>query len=153
MYNETAGLVNKPVMRLSRDIAAFIISIALFGLIPIYGSPFGGCVEFGFHTFAIGCSAWPEFTRGFIFIVTLAAISAHKKLFIAIGLTVVILVVMIGGVENIATGEAIAYFKTYYLDVAQHVQTPLLLGAFAALILYIAIIQIIKRGASNAESA
>ena len=140
-------------MRLSRDIAALVVSVALFGVVPIYGAPFGGCVESGFRTFAIGCSAWPEFIRGFIFIAAIVIIAAHKRVLTAFGLVAVLLVVMAGGAELVRTGEGTAYFQANYLAIAEHVSNPLLVGGFVALLLHLAISKLIRSGTNNVESA
>ena len=140
-------------MRLIRDISALAIGIVLFVLVPIYGEPFVGCMESGFSTFVSGCSAWPEFLRGFMFMAAIAIIAAHKKSLSAFCLAAVLVVVMAGGSTLIGTGEEAKYFQANYLAITKHISNPLLLGAITALLIYIAIIKIIIPGAANVESA
>lgn len=52
---------------MARMVAAIALSVIWFGVIPLYGMPFGGCLEYGYSTLMRGCSSWPEFMRGFFF--------------------------------------------------------------------------------------
>ena len=140
-------------MRLGRDIAALVVSVASIGLIPIYGAPFGGCMESGFNNLELGCSAWPEFSRGVVFIGLLVTIAAHKKVMVTLGLTATLLAVMAGGVGLLATGEEAAYFQDNYLAISQHLSNPLLIGAIAALLLHITILKGFLRDRDYVESA
>lgn len=50
---------------MARMVAATTLSIIWLGVIPLYGMPFGGCLESSYLTLMRGCSSWPEFMRGF----------------------------------------------------------------------------------------
>ncbi|MEW8624161.1 MAG: hypothetical protein AB2551_00240 [Candidatus Thiodiazotropha sp.] len=140
-------------MRIIKDITALVVGVGLFSLIPIYGVPFGGCIESGIRSFATGCSPWPEFLRGFMFIAAIVIIAVHKKPLTFIGLATVLLVVLAGGVALIGTGEEMSYFQANYLAILEHLSNPLLLGSFAALLMYAAITKVFALRGSNAESA
>jgi hypothetical protein len=83
----------------------------------------------------------------------LVVIAAHKKVLVMLGLITVLLFVMVGGVGLISTGEEVAYFQANYLAIAQHASNPLLIGAFAALFLHVAISKTLLRGAGNVQDA
>lgn len=57
----------KSYLYMARMVAAIALTIIWFGVIPLYGMPFGGCFEYGYSTLMRGCSSWPEFMRGFFF--------------------------------------------------------------------------------------
>ena len=83
----------------------------------------------------------------------LVVIASHKKVFVMLGIVTVLLVVMVGGVGLISTGEEAAYFQANYLAIAQHASNPLLIGVFAALFLYVAISKTLLHGANNVQGA
>lgn len=124
-------------MSIIKDIAALILSIILFSSVPIYDQPFGGCVKIDYFSFSTGCSIWPEFLRGFIFITAIIVFASHKNILIIFGLLSILLVVMSGGAEQIGKGEEMLYFLKNYLAILDHLKKPLLIGSFSAFLIYI----------------
>ena len=135
-----------------RDIARTLIAISaalyLPGLIPIYNAPFNGCggtpgfvssFVSGFTTLQWGCSDWPEFLRGFIFVSAAAVGPSWLKLPV-IALLILLLIAGLGGVDLMSTGLGIA---DSLADQVFHLLAglPILLGGVFAFLLYIGIVK------------
>lgn len=116
-------------------IAAIVISVIWLPIIPIYGAPFGGCEANGFLTLKIGCSEWPEFIRGFVFIIILSLICKKYISVAIIGLCVIGLISVLGGFELIWQGEIYRFQSVERLYFSVTEGFPLLFGGFIALLL------------------
>ena len=140
-------------MRKVRDVAALVIGFILIGLIPIYGEPFSGCSSSGYSTWELGCSAWPKFLTGFVFIGALVVLAVHKKALATVGLVIVFAVTLTGGIGLVGTGEELVYFKANYADIVYHASSPLLHGALTAFCLFFVISRIHNGKQNNVQSA
>ena len=140
-------------MRKVRDIASIIVALILIGLIPIYGEPFSGCSLSGYSTWVLGCSAWPKFLTGFIFLGSLVVLAFHKKALATVGLVIVFAVVLAGGIGLLGTGEELIYFKANYADIVHHASSPLLHGALTAFCLFFVTSRVLNGKQNNVRSA
>ena len=139
-------------MRIARDAIAIVVAIILFGLVPIYSSPFVGCGETGIFTLDPGCSWWPEFLRGFIFLAALLILAQHKRVLAGIGLGVILVVVLVGGVHFLFTGEALSYFRAHFMDVKAHLSSPLLIGALCSAAVFLVCFSFTRRESAGANA-
>lgn len=120
-----------------KDITAMIVSLLVLGLIPIHSAPFGGCNTSGYSTLLLGCSDWPEFSRGFLLITSLALLSQHKSFLSLFGLCIALVISMCGGIVLIKTGLAPSYFLRHFQEISQHFNHPLFIGALSAYSIYL----------------
>ena len=139
-------------MRIVRDVIAIVVAIILFGLIPIYNQPFVGCSDTRLFTAQLGCSLWPEFLRGFIFLASLVILATHKRILAGIGLGVILVVVLLGGVQLLFTGEAFGYLRDYYMEIRAHISSPLLIGALSSAVFFLLCFGLFRREGSDANA-
>ncbi len=119
-------------MNIFRAILGLSAGILGAALIPVYSAPFSGCEATGFLADEAGCSSWPEFMRGFVFVIccTLAPVEYRLPL---IALLVLFLLAFLGGVESIMTGE---YFRFSTTEPFSLFAYWALIGGFLAYVVY-----------------
>ena len=137
---------------LLRIITAFGLAFVWCGLIPIYGTPFGGCTVQGYLTLELGCSSWPEFLVGFGAVLIIAVISPYRARmhFVAVGLFA--FVAILGGFSNIG----LAYLPSFsrpidWLYLAYH-GSPVFFGSLTALLLVLGLVHFLTRGADKSAA-
>ena len=97
------GLSRLPLDQARAAIGA-AAGLYLLSLIPLYGALFGGCDAAGFATLQLGCSDWPEFLRGFVFVACCAV--APRQFYLALIATVIVFAVAaLGGAAYVGAGQ------------------------------------------------
>ena len=110
-----------------------VLAVYFFAQIPIYGTPFAGCDEGSFWSWS-GCAPWPEFVRGFVFVLFCALALPSKIWLTAVACVIVLVIGALGGSEGTRLGiyREVASVQDYvgllYLG------APLLLGGVLAAI-------------------
>ena len=110
-----------------------MISIVWVGLIPVFGRPFGGCDVYGYTTFELGCSTWPDFTRGLGFVLIWLVVAPARRW----SYVLVLLLLVILAVDEEVKYNGFALLQSaegWYLAIAQGF--PILLGGLIALGMY-----------------
>ncbi len=97
--------------RVIRDILSILLALLLLFLIPIYGQPFGGCIDYSPFSIYLPCSIWPEFIRGILFMLPLAILAFHRNVFTILGVIFSVGVAVGGGLEYWRSGEALNHIK------------------------------------------
>jgi hypothetical protein len=101
-------------MRLVSEMAhtLFCIVAALFILFqtPAYNEPYSGCYARGFSTLVLGCSSWPNFVCGVVFVLFFAIAGPKRTKPHLWGVTVLLIVAAFGGPDAIREGSLIETF-------------------------------------------
>ena len=132
-----------------RIVVALVTSIVWTGLIPVFGMPFGGCDAYGCTTFELGCSAWPEFIRGFGFVLIWLVIAPSRKWLYVLALILLAVLsvfheIKMNGFTLLQSADGIL------LAVSQGL--PILLGGLTAFGMYVAVRQIAGKYLQNNQS-
>lgn len=134
---------NSSIMKTAlRIVVALVMSIAWVGLIPIYGEPSGGCYTSGYATLEYGCSSWPEFIRGFGFVLIWLAIAPASMWLYFLVLT---LLAVLSVMEQIRIGS-LWYAQSAGEMVAVLTQGfPIITGGLVAFATYSGIRQVVQK--------
>ena len=132
-----------------RIVVALVLSIVWVDLIPLYGMPFGGCDTQGYATLQLGCSSWPEFIRGFGFVlIWLAIIPARLWLYILVLTLLAVLSVM----EQFRTGILWCAQSAEELIAALAWGLPIITGGFVAFAMYAGIRLLVQKKQQDNQS-
>lgn len=122
---------------MARMVAAIALTAIWFCVIPLYGMPFGGCLEYGYSTLMRGCSSWPEFMRGFFFsaIFFLIAPKGHGRIVIFFALFA------LGVFWILIRTTGLVYEMNSVQDVVEFLRkpSPFILGGIASLFVVLGI--------------
>jgi len=135
--------ITKTVLRI---FVALVLSIGWVGLIPIFGMPFGGCDTYGHATSELGCSSWPEFVRGFGFVLIFIAIAPNRTWSQVLVMT---LLAVLSILQEIKT-NGFAFLQSadgFFHAIAQGL--PIITGGLVAFGLYFGVRQVAHRRAKN----
>ncbi len=129
-----------------RIVVALVLSIVWAGLIPIFGEPFGGCNAHGYVTFELGCISWPEFVRGFGFVLIFMAIAPARISLHVVALTLLAVLsvsqeVRFNGLTPLQSADGLL------LALARGL--PIILGGLVAVGMYFGIRQFTQRYARD----
>lgn len=123
-------------MQKIRDAISIFTSFMMFFLIPMYGLPFSGCPKIGYTTLELGCSSWPEFSRGALLVIPILLISNHKFLLSTLSILFTLVLATFGGLYNIRVGESWGYFCESWYKVYYHVSDPIFHGAIVVYVTF-----------------
>lgn len=101
-------------MRRASEIAHMLMCIvaALFTLFqaPMYSEPGSGCYARGLSTLVMGCSSWPSFFYGLVFVMFVVIAGPKRMKPHLWGLTALLVVAAFGGPDAISQGSLIETF-------------------------------------------
>lgn len=101
-------------VRLFQDLIHMTIcaAVALFILMeaPTYSEPASGCYERGLSTLVMGCSSWPNFVYGILFVSLFGVMGPKRTRAHIWGMTLLLVVAAFGGPDAIRQGSLIETF-------------------------------------------
>lgn len=132
-----------------RIIVVLVLSIVWVGLIPIYGQPFGGCDFAGYATLELVCSSWPEFLRGFGFVLIWLAITPAR---IWLYVLVLSLLAVLSVMEQIRFGSLWYAQSGDELVAALAYGLPIITGGLVAFAMYFGIRRVFQKKQQDSQS-
>ena len=94
---------NKVKLRyLVHSLVVLFLAFLAWGIIPLYGMPFGGCES---NSHELGCLDWPRQVRGFLFISIALFLGPNNRVYLISVISLFLLVSILGGPESLRYGE------------------------------------------------
>ncbi len=142
----------RAIVTILRVFAAIILALLWVGLFPIYSDPFAGCDSYGYLTLQEGCSNWPQFFRGFGFVLIAAVIAPSRIHLHYVAIVVIGIATLFGGFEGLRLG---GHFDVHSLNdlAGQAFRTyHLFVGGLLALLLFLGVKLVIEGHETNSTA-
>ena len=148
----TMHVALKVSLNVIRMLSAGAIAVWAFGLIPLYGAPFGGCEHSGFTTPYLACSSWPEFFRGTLFVLPFAMLTPSKWKLPLVAGAALLVVALLGGADSLKTQQYLPIVSPMDLFWGFYLGYPLFLGGSFVVVMWLGFSDVVKDASGDVRS-